>query len=101
MKGMEKKSLPINDPVADLPSDGDDLEKVKKTPTPEQPAIASKTTARASEDEYQYVTSFKLTIVMVSVTLVGFLIMLDTSIISTVRFNLLPISQDTFTYDDF
>jgi hypothetical protein len=101
MKGMEKQSLTISDPVANLPSDGDNFKKVKETPTPEQPAIASLATARAGEDEYQYVTGFKLTIVMVSVTLVGFLIMLDTSIISTVRFNLPLISVDTFTRDDF
>jgi len=101
MKDMEKQSLAINDPVADLPSDGDDLEKVKETPTPEEPAITNIATARVSEDEYQYVAGFKLTIVMVSMTLVGFLIMLDTSIISTVRFNLLPIFLDTFTCNDF
>ena len=37
-----------------------------------------------SDEEYEYIAGFKLTIVMVSVTMVAFLMMLDLSIISTV-----------------
>ena len=36
-------------------------------------------------EEYQYVTGFKLAIIMVSMTLIFFLVMLDLSIITTVR----------------
>ena len=39
---------------------------------------------QSEEGEHQYVTGFKLAIVMTSVTLVALLFMLDTSIISTV-----------------
>ena len=35
-------------------------------------------------EEYQYVTGFKLAIIMVSMTLIFFLVMLDLSIITTV-----------------
>ena len=41
-------------------------------------------TLEGGEDDYKYVTGFKLVIVMVSVTLVAFVMMLDLSIVSTV-----------------
>lgn len=41
-------------------------------------------TGEANEEEWQYVTGFKLGVVIVSVTLVAFVMMLDMSIVSTV-----------------
>ena len=38
----------------------------------------------SDHEEYQYVTGFKLAIIMVSMTLIFFLVMLDLSIITTV-----------------
>ena len=41
-------------------------------------------TQDTDNEEYQYVTGFKLAIIMVSMTLIFFLVMLDLSIITTV-----------------
>ncbi len=52
----------------------------------EKPSEASTTTATVAEPEYEYITGIKLFLVIASVTLVAFIMMLDMSIIVTVRF---------------
>ena len=46
-------------------------------------------TKDTDDEEYQYVTGFKLAIIMVSMTLIFFLVMLDLSIITTVSHTLM------------
>lgn len=41
-------------------------------------------TRNPEDEEYQYVSGFKLALIMVSMTLIFFLVMLDLSIITTV-----------------
>ncbi len=58
---------------------------------PEKHAGAEVTAAGAPEDDHEYITGIKLFLVMAGVTLVCFLMLLDTSIITTVC----PYSQMT------
>ena len=53
----------------------------------DKPAEAS---AGQGAQEEEFITGFKLAIVLVAVTLVAFLMLLDTSIVATVRFLPLP-----------
>jgi hypothetical protein len=85
---MEKRFAPSNDPSNREASDTDDSKGINKPSIPDQPSDSSIEKATADDEDYKYVTGFKLVIVMISVTLVGFLVMLDTSIISTVRLSL-------------
>jgi len=61
--------------------------EVEATPEPggEAPIARSVKSSPPVEDDYQYVTGFKLATITASITLVAFLIMLDQSIIATVR----------------
>jgi hypothetical protein len=91
-----EKSLPINSLGVGQSSNTDNSKAVEETQIPQQLSDASIETASAGEDDYEYVTGFKLAIVTISVTLVAFLIMLDTSIISTVRLTYLPLRSTIF-----
>jgi hypothetical protein len=51
--------------------------------------------AEVISKEHEYVTGFKLSIIIASVTLVAFLIMLDTSIIATVSLHSIKRSKST------
>ena len=57
--------------------------------TPDALSRENEQSQENSQGEHQYVTGFKLAIVMVSLTLVFFLVMLDLSIIATVSQTLL------------
>ena len=52
--------------------------------SPKELGTESAETQDTDNEEYQYVTGFKLAIIMVSMTLIFFLVMLDLSIITTV-----------------
>lgn len=86
---MEKQTIVIERPETNAPSDTDDSKTLERDPTATKTADELSDVAAAAspagEDDHGYVTGVKLTVVMISVTLVGFLIMLDTSIIATVR----------------
>ena len=56
----------------------------EKKKMPEELSSESVENSEPGHEEYKYVTGFKLAIVIVSVTLVFFLVMLDLSIIATV-----------------
>jgi len=45
----------------------------------------------SKEKEYEYLTGFKLAAVLFSTTLVAFLMLLDTSVVSTVSFHTTPV----------
>jgi hypothetical protein len=85
---MEKRSPSSSGPSINAASDAIDIGAIKETSIPHHPSDPSIETATAGNEDYKYVTGLKLTFVMISVTLVGFLMMLDTSIIATVRFSL-------------
>jgi hypothetical protein len=51
--------------------------------TEKESEVSIKST-EAPKDEYQYVTGFKFTIVMIAITLICFLVILDISIVVTV-----------------
>lgn len=60
-------------------------EKSGETPaTANQPSSSILRTNKDCEEDYKYITGLKLAVVIVSVTLVAFLMMLDLSIIVTV-----------------
>lgn len=65
-----------------------DLSKAEPIPVPEGvvPLAGSIDSDPPVEDDYEYVTGFKLATVIGCVTLVAFLILLDQSIIATVRY---------------
>lgn len=73
---MEEKTLPDTVLVANCQSNMAGREKAERQ--------ISSSSQEISSEEYRYVTGFKLAIVIISVTLVFFLVMLDLSIISTV-----------------
>ena len=82
---MEKHDTPASKiAFQHQPPDQNKEESTEKISTSSVNSHISGHQAGSSDDEYVYVTGFKLMIVMVSVTLVGFLIMLDTSIVATV-----------------
>ncbi len=78
---MEKQNSLDSVPIADrqLCADGEQ-------PQRHSTELSSEGVVRPeiSHEDYEYVTGFKLAIVIVSVTLVFFLVMLDLSIIATV-----------------
>jgi hypothetical protein len=90
---MEKEFLSIDTPAMNSCSDTDEAKPVMTDHVPNLRSDTIIETAGASEGEFEYVVGFKLIIVMISVTSVGFLIMLDTSIISTVSFFQMPTSR--------
>lgn len=66
-----------------------------KTATPDQHSGVSVQNVEESEEEHhEYITGLKLGVVMVSVTLVVFLMMLDLAIIATVSRNRVTIWYD-------
>ena len=81
---MEKQSLSCNNPPSHSAFDINDLQGIEETTILNQPSGSRIETTTAGDEEYKNVTGFKLTIVMISVTPIAFLIMLDTSIVSTV-----------------
>ena len=72
----------IPNPASQSNADGEKPE-IQKTSLKELGTESAETQDIDSE-EYQYVTGFKLAIIMVSMTLIFFLVMLDLSIITTV-----------------
>ena len=52
--------------------------------SPKELGTGSAETQNTDDEEYQYVSGFKLALIMVSMTLIFFLVMLDLSIITTV-----------------
>ena len=80
----------------DVPSSTNPPEPTKTSNSPmaeDSPGLSEKASSTqdaesspaVEEEAYQYVTGFKLFTVMICITLVAFLIMLDQSIIATVR----------------
>ena len=82
---MEKQNTPTSSASPTEHKVDTPPEPSKEDPSP-QPVNATNTT----EEEYHYVTGLKLFTVIACVTLVAFLIMLDQSIIATVRYASLP-----------
>lgn len=76
-------------PVPRHSSDEDNKES-RSSSSPDVPEVSkgnsSETTSAtvSNEKEYEYLTGFKLAAIMFSLTLVTFLMLLDTSIVSTV-----------------
>jgi len=66
--------------------------KAEAAPEPviEVPLAGSVKSNHPVEDDYEYVTGFKLATIIACITLVAFLLMLDQSIIATVRHATLP-----------
>ena len=84
---MEKSDISATGSDPSLHSNEKEHEAIKHVPAPIVPATeavaAADKAADPSEEEHEYVTGFKLLIIMISVTLVAFLMLLDTSIIAT------------------
>ena len=72
----------IPDPASKSNVDGEKPEA--HMTIPKELGTESAETQDIDNEEYQYVTGFKLAIIMVSMTLIFFLVMLDLSIITTV-----------------
>lgn len=89
---MEKTSSLASVPVADQPS-----ADAEEPQTQISKQHATPQTNMDTQEDSQYVTGFKLAIIMVSLTMVFFLVMLDLSIIATVSQALLSRSLMAFT----
>ena len=81
------KTSPASEIISDANSQSNAIGEKPKTQmtSPKELGTESAETQDTNSEEYQYVTGFKLTIIMVSMTLIFFLVMLDLSIITTVR----------------
>ena len=81
---MEKPDKSDDVPVADRQPNGDNEEPQRQTLGSNPISSESVNKQETSDQEYQYVTGFKLAVVIGSVTMVCFLLFLDLSIIATV-----------------
>lgn len=81
---MERPSKPDSASIADCQSNLDGEKPQRQPSNPDELSSQSVERHEVSHEEYQYVTGFKLAVVIVSVTLVVFLVMLDLSIVATV-----------------
>lgn len=70
--------------IADRQSNADEEKPRRLLINPESLARESSSKRESGNDEYEYLTGFKLAIVLFLVTLVFFLVMLDLSIVATV-----------------
>jgi hypothetical protein len=81
---MERRSTSTDDPAPNqLPNLKQDKEEKVKDGTSNELLGESLKSNEADDTGYQYVTGLKLLLVIVSMTLVAFLVMLDTSIVAT------------------
>ena len=81
---MEKDPSLHSISVADRQPSADGQKPQKEIPTPDASCQEDVGGQEMSYEESQYVTGFKLAIIMISLTIVFFLVMLDLSIIATV-----------------
>jgi hypothetical protein len=81
---MERKNPSDAGPVLDQSPDTDGEKATEQSSTPNEHSGESARTTEAGDEENKYVTGFKLVIVIIAVTMAAFLMLLDTSIISTV-----------------
>ena len=81
---MEKPTSLDSVPVADRHLCVDGEQSQSQTSHSNELSSGGAVRPEIGHEEYEYVTGFKLAIVIVSVTLVFFLVMLDLSIIATV-----------------
>ena len=81
------ETSPASEIISDADSQSNAIGEKPKTQmtNPKELGTESAETQDTDSEEYQYVTGFKLAIIMVSMTLIFFLVMLDLSIITTVR----------------
>jgi hypothetical protein len=82
---MEKRLPSSMSPSTNETSDTEKPEGIKESSIPDQLTDSPVETAASGDEDYKYVTGFKLAIVIISVTFVAFLMMLDTAIVATVR----------------
>lgn len=80
---MEQQTTSDIVPVADRQPDADRKKLHRQIPNPGRLLSQGAERQDSAYEDYQYVTGFKLAIVVVSVTMVFFLVMLDLSIIAT------------------
>ena len=85
---MEKEDIPTS---SSSPTNG--LAEIPHDPSKEGHSIENTTSDHPTEDDYDYITGLKLFTVIACLTLVAFLIMLDQSIIATVRCALLLVTS--------
>lgn len=87
MMTLEEKADPTAGPVP-VEANGLPLAKVKSAPEEKQETPQTDQDEPTGQDEEtpEYVTGFKLIIIIACITLVVFLLMLDQSIIATVGF---------------
>jgi len=91
---MEKTEDPSSGAMMPRQSRDEDGEKATPTSsTPDimaasnEPSVETMDTVVPAEEEEEYFTGFKLLLTMFSLTLVGFLLMLDVSVVSTVSWH--------------
>jgi hypothetical protein len=97
---METETTSGGSSVRDEPLHLDQEKRLELIASPAENADDGPKKASPDEEEYEYVTGFKRSIIIISVTLVAFLMMLDMSIIVTVSHQSMVFKNDCYIFAD-